>query len=553
MKKKGTRKVRKNRRTQRRKNRSYKQMKGGLWWLGSDRAPLNVDAKNIIIEVVYKSFAKNPDLLWREYNKARSKTNWDDIYKSEITTQMSTLITPELKKWLPIYKKNETNNNIAKLIETLIRERFLPADKAAFTTLLDNFYREIDTTHKKPNKYNGIALAVFLAQKSFDLDSKRPVVATPSPPPRPPPPDTTNKPQKYIFVFDPQSVTSWDQLKTSIPPNSICHERQRIRMCTSGYGGPHPFGEQPTDRSLATYNKFHIVDGEPLAPEVIHKIHTGDKLIIDQLDLSKYDKTIISDNRLRGGEYKFYRIVKHRQNIDFTNIRNPKLCRNKIYIPVDKTTVYEYDEDGIINCVLTTFTHLPVVVREEVHDICRVDYETPSQAVYIEIIESMENELKLGLNPRRVDIHKLHELEPLIEIPMIIDRSAVTSGAAADDRYTLVMSSPGRWDIFTATRIQTAAFNRVKQYLIESRITIYDMLQIKRFRVSNGLEGAANVTVIIEVKEMNPYGTLKRAICMGDTLSEFELLDTELAAHDRKRAKEANYSQVTSSGPGYGY
>ena len=73
------------------------------------------------------------------------------------------------------------------------------------------------------------------------------------------------------------------------------------------------------------------------------------------------------------------------------------------------------------------------------------------------------------------------------------------------------------------------------------------MLQIKRFRVNNNMTGPGEIMVIIEVKEMNTDGTLKRAICMGETLSQFEVLDTYESARKRKSNKEDNYSQVTSS------
>jgi hypothetical protein len=112
------------------------------------------------------------------------------------------------------------------------------------------------------------------------------------------------------------------------------------------------------------------------------------------------------------------------------------------------------------------------------------------------------------------------------------------------------MNGPGRWDIRTATQTQTAAFNKVNQYLTKNKIKSYDMLQIKRFRVSNNGEGADEIMVIIEVKEMNVDGTLKRAICMGETLSHFEVLDTYESAVARKNNKEANFNWVTSSGPG---
>jgi hypothetical protein len=444
-----------------------------------------------------------------------------------------------------------TTSTSKPLIDVLKTNGFLPTAEE-FTTLFRSFDEEKDKSHKNPFKLNGLALALAIIDIYDDYVRKRPgKTRAPSPPLSPSSPDTTNKPQKYIFVFDPGQATSWEDLKTVIPSNSICHERRRIRMCTSGYWGHHPFGEQPTDRSAATYNKFHIVNGEPLAPEVNHIIHTGDEFIKRQYDVSEYDKTIMYDNRGGGGEYKFYRIVKHTQNIDFTNIRHPTACRNKIFIPVDIKTVYEYGEDGIINWVYISFQHGDVVRGAKVEHYCSVDHTTPSKAVNNEVIVSMENILKLGLNPRVKDIHKIGELEPLIDLMIEIYRDPPSLGVTADSPIkTLVMSSPGTWYIFPATRIQQAAFNKVNQYLIDSKITSYDMLQIKRFRVSNNMEGLGEIMVIIEVKEMNPDGTLKRAICMGETLSQFEVLDTHESAVARKINKEANYNQVTSSGPG---
>lgn len=562
MKKKFTRKVRKNKRsTQRRKNRSYKRMRGGMY---------NFQTRGFFS--TKQEIPKNVKEAIALYNSVQSVS--DTVIKS-LTTHYSNVINTEKPENEPFYKTHETEilEKIANftsntgdttltslpittstskpLIDVLKKNGFLPTAEE-FTTLFKSFALEKDKLHRNPFKFNGLALALAIIHIYNDYVSKRPGnTRAPSPPLSPSSPDTTNKPQKYIFVFDPRQATSWEDLKTVIPPNSICHQRQRIRMCTSGYGGPHPFGEQPTDRSAATYNKFHIVNGEPLAPEVNHIIRTGDELIKRQYDVSEYDKTIISDNRLQGREYKFYRIVKHRQNIDYTNIRYPTACRNKIFIPVDIKTVYEYGEDGIINWVYISFQHGDVVRGGEVEHYCSADHTTPSKAVNNEVIVSMENILKLGLNPRVTDIHKIGELEPLIDLIIEIYRDPPSLGVTADSPIkTLVMSSPGKWNIFPATRIQQAAFNKVNQYLIERKITSYDMLQIKRFRVSNNMEGPGEIMVIIEVKEMNPDGTLKRAICMGETFSEFEVLDTFESANMRKTNKEANYSQVTSSGPG---
>lgn len=563
MKKKFTRKIRKNKRsTQRRKNRSYKRMRGGMYDFKtrffSTRQEIPKNVKEAIA-VYYGVQLPNETVIKSLTTRYSNVINTEEPENEPFYTTHEREILEKIANFtsntgdttltsLPI-----TTSTSKPLIDVLKKNGFLPTAEE-FTTLFKSFAEEKDKLHKNPFKLNGLALALAIINIYDDYVSKRPgKTRAPSPPLSQSSPDTTNKPQKYIFVFDPRQATSWYDLKTtSIPPNSICHERRRIRMCTSGYWGPHPFGEQPTDRSAATYNKFHIVNGEPLAPEVNHIINTGDELIRRQSDLSVYNKTIISDNRLRGGgEYKFYRIVKHSQNIDYTNIRHPTDCRNKIFIPVDIKTVYEYDEDGIINWVYISFQHGDVVRGNKVQHYCSADHTTPSKAVNNEVIVSMENILKLGLNPRVIDIHKIGELEPLIDLMIEISRDPPSLGVAADDtiRYTLFMISPGKWNIFQATRIQQAAFNRVNQYLIDRKITSYDMLQIKRFRVSNNMKGSDEITVIIEVKEMNPDGTLKRAICMGETLSQFEVLDTLESANMRKFNKQANYSQVTSSGP----
>lgn len=586
MKKKFTRKVRKNKRTtQRRKNRSYKRMRGGMYdfktrgFFSREKFPdevikiissselskiINDETKSWDVEEFlerYKTLINDTNLetTIHETQKWRSKNERAEIIK-EIQTAIKEFTSKTDEE--PLASLPVSTTPLGLIIGNLKENKFLPTAKEIIE-LIRSFKlqgdkdKEYKKGHITPFKFNGLALAIAIMKISDFYKINRPTQSlspppsSPSPPLSPSSPDTTNKPQKYIFVFDPRQVTSWEDLKTSIPPNSICHQRQRIRMCASDYGGPHPFGEQPTDRSLATYNKFHIVDGEPLAPEVIHKIHTGDELIRRQSDLSEYDKTIIFDNRLRGGEYKFYRIVKHRQNIDYTNIRNRTVCRNKIFIPVDIKTVYEYGEDGIINSVYILFKHGDVVRGDGVEQYCSADHTTPSNAVNNEVIVSMENILKLGLNPRVTDIHTIGEFEPLIDVKIEISRGTPSSlGVTADSPIrTLVMTSPGKWEIVPATRIQQAAFNRVNQYLINKQITSYDMLQIKRFRVSNNMEGPGEIMVIIEVKEMNPDGTLKRAFCMGETLSQFEVLDTHESASIRKFNKESNYSQIISSGP----
>ena len=491
----------------------------------------------------------------------------NEHYSNVINPENETFYTNQEKEILQKIKtftSNTGDDNLSRLpiststskqlIDALTQNGFLPTAEE-FTTLFKSFVKEKDKLHRNPFKFNGLALALAIIHIYDDYVSKRPgktgAPSPPSPPP-PPPPDTTNIQQTYLFVFNPCQVTSWDDVKEPIAGNSICHQRQRIRMITNASGKREPFGL--SDRKIAKYDMTKLQIDTSISVEIYNGL-TLSKSLIQGTGEANCTKYHIVDTRSRGssGEYKFYRIEKCTQNIDFISIQHPKTCRNKRYIPVVITTVDKHAEDGIIEWTFIEYTHQQIVEVLPLPDICRDTRETPSEAVYSEVIESMENILQLRLNPRKKDIHTINEHQPLIDLTMSISRTGdVTSPSVTSDgtiRYTLVMIYSGRWDVRIATQTQQTAFNKVNQYLIGNSITSYDMLQIKRFRVSNNMEGPHEITVIIEVKEMNPDRTLKRAICMGETFSEFEVLDTLGSANDRKFIKEANYSQVTSSGP----
>lgn len=589
MKKKFTRKVRKNRQTKRRKNRSYKRMRGGMFSyksnLGQKRIPPEViqiiSSSNLSKFINDKTNELIVEQFLERYNTLINDTQLETTINSHVWRSKTEInkIIEEIRTEIKNFTSKTGEQDLQRLsgstkrLEVIIGElnanEFLPKAEE-ITGLFILFKDHKDRLHKKPFKFNGLALALAIMKISDKYIIIRAPSSSPlpsSPLPSPPPsssPDTTNMPQNYIFVFNPNKEMSWEELTdNSIPSNPFCHLRRRIRMCHWN-GSKHPFGEQKTDRELATYDTIPIGDGVQLKPEVNRKIQTGVYLITDQTKSTKpnvfgqmvYNKTKIVDTRQNGGgEYKFYRIEKRTQYIDFTDLRYYKLCNYKIYIQVDIETVYEYDEDGIINWVYISFQHKGVVDRTNMpaEYYCHTHHTTPSKAVYDEVIGSMEKTLKLGLNPRVTDIHKVGELEPLIDLTIEIHRVPFLPQVAATGspiRYTLVMNTPGKWDIRLATPTQHAAFNKVNQYLTEKKIESYDMLQIKRFRVSNNGEGADEIMVIIEVKEMNPGGTLKRAICMGETLSQFEVLDTHASAIVRKNNKEANFNWVTSSGPG---
>ena len=581
MKKKFTRKVRKNKRsTQRRKNRSYKRMKGGMYEFKKRlvfvKKLIPVEVKQIISSNnLYRNIDKDStgviSFFLKRYkilldNTQLEKTihtgqSWRPKNEPEkIIKEIQTAITEFTSKTdeEPLASLPVSTTPLDSIIGNLKENKFLPTVEE-IVPLIRSFKEQKDKEHRKPFKFNGLALALAIMNISDDNQLTRPPPKPPSLSSPPPPsslsssPDTTGILQKYIFVFNPNQSTSWERLEHSILPNQFGDNRQFIRMCRDPLNGSkYPFGEQPQDRQTATYETYHILDVTQLPPKVSEKCRIGDALISQKLSPTDSNKTITItyDNRPREGEYKCYKIQKRTEKIDFTmDIRISDYCTANIYIPAVIITVFEYDEDDIINCVYILFRHESVVNTADKREQC---YPAPdgsqSKVVYDKVIGSMEQILKSGLNPRVTDIHKIGELQPLIDLTKDINSDASVEVAAdVPNRFKLVLGRPGEWNIFQATPFEQVAFNRVNQYLIARKITSYDMLQIKRFRVNNNMTGPGEIMVIIEVKEMNTDGTLKRAICMGETLSQFEVLDTYESARKRKSNKEDNYSQVTSS------
>ena len=183
MKKKGTRKVRKNKRTtQRRKNRSYKRMKGGMFNFKSrgffaSNEPIPKYVKDDIDTYTNegKLYSRDFEHIIESYNKAiNNKDPSKTIYeKNEV----------EIKDKMKLYTKdtNEvalttlpiSGTSIENLITNLKGLEFLPT-AYEFKELYDKFYginkegemvagkAEKDTKHANPFKFNGFALAVFL-------------------------------------------------------------------------------------------------------------------------------------------------------------------------------------------------------------------------------------------------------------------------------------------------------------------------------------------------------------------------------------------------------
>lgn len=182
MKKKGTRKVRKNKRTtQRRKNRSYKRMRGGMiklpWWITPLKMNLDVNATRVISEslpilgVSSTGVTRTGDKIFvmpsgdklTEFKGAcdkfigmmENKENFSTFYnsnKNSINT-MFELLMPTDFTHLEIYEDN--------IIELFTLNR-IPNTALCIETTLEKYIRESNNPHRDSKKFNLFAFALFI-------------------------------------------------------------------------------------------------------------------------------------------------------------------------------------------------------------------------------------------------------------------------------------------------------------------------------------------------------------------------------------------------------
>ena len=182
MKKKGTRKVRKNKRTtQRRKNRSYKRMRGGMiklpWWGTPLKTNLDVNATRVISESLpilgvsstgvtrtgVKIFVMPSGDKLTKFQGAcnkfigmmENKENFSTFYKSnkKSINTMFELLMPTDFTHLKIYEDN--------IIELFTLNR-IPNTALGIETTLEKYIRESNTQHADSKKFNLFAFALFI-------------------------------------------------------------------------------------------------------------------------------------------------------------------------------------------------------------------------------------------------------------------------------------------------------------------------------------------------------------------------------------------------------
>ena len=594
MKRKGTLKVRKNKRTtQRRKNRSYKRMRGGVynykqpsWFNKKQPIPQEVidDIENITgfniqafvnkhiidtkskLQKLIKLSKDNPTTFTKMFNDTLQPNLTSDQYlhslielysnliadhpsseTSEFYTRMNNIIKTEIEKLIimtgeerlkRIFSYQKTSQQ---MIHDLKKIGFLPDKKEEIIDLLTSYLINKSTQLRIPFTYNGLALASFIIiqytefiqmkkqEEAAAAAAKTAAVTAAST-------GTTIIPLKHIFVFNPRINTKWEPLSFSILPNPICNNRQRIRMGTYSndtQAGSHsipyfPFGAE--DRMRAVYDHYVIPDNpDNITPEIVPYITIGNQKITK---MKSHDDKDTDDKRSTQGEYKLYE-MKKREDIKYTFNRYDKTT-----IPV--TTVYEYDEDGIINWALISIEMISD------NDLLQMGFSQTN-------IPTLKNDMK-DLVIRTIKGELMNNLYPTVDTSLqtkgnlesLIDLSKYSFAAAQElneQRYTVNYPTDPNSDLSVqpAERAINQAFNKVNNFLVSNGIS-YDRLQIKMFGVVNERQ---ELVEIIIVKKMNMDHTLKHAIYKfwERNVKSIDIFDSLNSASAELIAAQVRYNQ----------
>lgn len=171
MKKKGTRKIRKNKRTtQRRKNRSYKRMRGGLpWWMTPLKTSIDSNATTIISESLpILGISTNPLVMPTQDKINEFSNKCDDFIRMMENSDEFTAFYESNKKRINNYFEllmitefthiSDYNENIRELF----RIGKIPNTTNDIIRGLKKYISESRTQHKDYKKFNLLAFALSI-------------------------------------------------------------------------------------------------------------------------------------------------------------------------------------------------------------------------------------------------------------------------------------------------------------------------------------------------------------------------------------------------------
>jgi len=565
MKKKGTRKIRKNKRTtQRRKNRSYKRMKGGMypytstskWGFGTKQHKIPDDVRASISRY-YQLGPLSPASI-----SALQTTYMKIIPITETNTQFyhdyNELIMEEIKKFtqktgesglttLPL-----TTTPSPQIINALIGNKFLPEVNEEFGKLLSLFNEEKpDTKHRNPFKFNGLALALSIMNIYHEQLLKTRAAATKagSGGHAATAPDLTDIPQIYFIRLapHPQSTTQmgWAQKPQGLvlQSNPYCPSDKRTHLRTvDGRALDN------TNKLLLTYTTEKIENVLSVA------MHTAISRMTEYLAFLKGETTepgTYRDIVDRPGIYIYYELQKIILEEEVSRDPARSSCKVKVTIYVIK----QYAEDGIADRVYVEYSYGRLLIQKGKPTTCTDNMIIP---VLLEekYVDSVKKELSTAFtgykNAIEIRIGTERGVSPQTT-PMITTPQIITPSDTYDGISTLMISfpsldSPPIWNVAKATTIQSDVFTSVQKYIHDNPSAIDT---IKVFSITN--TNAQNpIHVHIIVKETSDHGgpiIMTKAEYVHSSGETYYLFPTRDLAQREARKKTIKYDQVVSSGP----
>lgn len=561
MKKKGTRKVRKNKRTtQRRKNRSYKRMRGGLYIFKSkglfDRKLIPQNVK----EMIEKYTNNGRDQLDSYYAKfLRHKDKTDDIIttfwennaneiKDNIKTVTKNTEEDDLTS-LPI----STTRHVKNIIDRLFILEFLPT-QIEYEELYNKFYGksgkkiEKDEKHKHPYKFNGFALAVFLAsliKKMTDTLSLRPSAAAAAvaraPPASSSKPDLTGIPQRYFIWLGPTDKISWIQKSVSVilNDNPYCpsSKRTHLRSVKGEVLDNH-------NKSVLTYNsqKTEGLTSKEIPDHITEYI----RFLQSQTTLTCTYIYIVDTP----GKYLYYELQKLSVREEVS--KHPK--RSSCEVLVTVYVIKQYAEDGICEYVYVEYSYgnIPPPPQTTQYNPCSEIVDIPSFLTE-KYVDNVKKELSAAFTgfesaiPLMINTQRGESAQPtqMITTPRIISTGEQFSGIC-----TLMISlhpsgagGNAELRVAQATTIQSDAFIAVRGHIIVNPSSIN---QMKVFSITNSDK---SIHVHIIVKKIDDHNNLISAEYVSDNGETYEIFNNQIEAETRAREKAIQYQQVAASGP----
>jgi len=441
-----------------------------------------------------------------------------------------------------------SNTDVKTLISILIQLNFLPTVDE-FIGLYNKYYgtpekpAEKDKPHRNPYKFNGFALAVFLASliksmpRTTSVGSSAAVArAAPASSQKT---DLTGIPQKYFIWLGPTDKINWGPILPTIAlaDNTYCKSTKRTHVRTVN-------GEtlNNQNKSFLTYNSKKIEELTEEEKRMEQQINQHNDISFLQSQSTAPDTYIHKVEE--PGKYLYYELQKSVLEEEVSVHPERTSCKVKVHLYVIK----RYAEDGICDRVYVEYSYGDLPENTDGDNPCSntVDIPLVLKTKYVDNVKKelsakitgFENAISLTFDRQRGEPAQATQT---ITAPRILSRGE-HAGIC-----TLMISPPisggPKWDVAQATTIQSDAFRAVQEYITSNPLSIN---QIKVFSISN-LDKSIHVHII--VKKIGDNNTLISAEYVSDNGETYELFNNQQSAIQRAAEKKIHHQQVSASGP----